>query len=134
MSTYARWIGDLRDETFHTSALRSYELDGSRLTLHTLNSIYVFEITAGEFDTFAFTQANQALIDEHDRINSTKYDTYWCQIASVGMIDGAMSVTTLPFEMDLQEARDYLLDHLLTDNGGNIVTNIMGAYTQRRKL
>lgn len=134
VSTYARWIGDLRDETFHTSGLRSYEIEGSRLTLHTLNSIYAFEIIAGNFDTFMFTKANEELIQEHDRINTTRYDTYWCQIASsFGMIDGAMNVVKLPYEMNLQEARDYLCEHLLTDNEGNIVTNIMGAYTQRKK-
>jgi len=134
VSTYARWIGDLRDETFHTSSLRGYELKGSQLTLYTLNSTYVFEIIAGEFDTFAFTRANQDLIDEYDAINAASHELYLCQIASgFGMIDGAITVVELPYAMNLQEARDYLCDHLLTDNEGNLVTNIMGAYTQRKK-
>jgi len=134
VSTYARWYGEEgRDDTFHTSALRSYELDGSRLTLHTLNSTYVFEIIQGEFDAFAFTRANEAMIKEYDAINAAKYDRYWCQIAAVGMIDGAMTVTKLPYAMNLQEARDYLNTNLLTDGEGNIVTNIMGACTERKR-
>ncbi|MFZ2890444.1 hypothetical protein [Sulfuricurvum sp.] len=129
VTTMARWTGDLRDETFHTSALRGYELDGSCLTLYTLNSTYVFEIVAGEFDEFAFTRANQELIDSQDERNNTKHDAYWCQIASgFAMIDGAINVAVLPYPMTLQEARDYLLDNMLTDNEGNIVTNIMQAY------
>lgn len=134
VSTMARWTGDLRDETFHTSALRGYELDGSRLTLYTLNSTYVFEIVAGEFDEFAFTRANQELIDSQDQRNNTKHDAYWCQIASgFAMIDGAINVAVLPYPMTLQEARDYLLDNMLTDNEGNIVTNIMQAYEKKEE-
>lgn len=134
ITTYARWIGDWRDETFHTSALKGYELDGSRLTLYTLNSTYVFEIVAGEFDEFAFTRANQELIDSQDQRNNTKHDAYWCQIASgFAMIDGAINVAVLPYPMTLQEARDHLLDNMLTDNEGNIVTNIMQAYEKKEK-
>jgi predicted ABC-type ATPase len=132
VTTMARWTGDLRDETFHTSALKGYELDGSRLTLYTLNSTYVFEIVAGEFDEFAFTRANQELIDSQDKRNNTKHDAYWCQIASgFAMIDGAINVAALPYPMTLQEARDYLLDNMLTDGEGNIVTNIMQAYIKK---
>lgn len=134
VTTMARWTGDIRDETFHTSALRGYELDGSRLTLYTLNSTYVFEIVAGEFDEFAFTRANQELIDSQDERNNTKYDAYWCKIASgFAMIDGAINVAALPYPMTLQEARDYLLDNMLTDGEGNIVTNILQAYVPKDK-
>lgn len=134
VTTMARWIGDERDETFRTSALRGYELDGNRLTLYTLNSTYVFEIIAGEFDEFAFTRANQELIDAQDALNNTRHDSYWCQIASgFAMIDGAITVAALPHPMTLQEARDYLLDNMLTDREGNIVYNIMQAYVPKEK-
>jgi hypothetical protein len=130
VTTKARWIGDDQDETFHTSALRGYELNGSRLTLYTLNSTYIFEIVAGEFDEFAFTRADQELIDLHDVINNTKHDAYWCQIATgFALTDGAISVAALPYPMTLQEARDYICKHMLTDREGNIVTNIMLAKT-----
>lgn len=132
VSTRAQWFGEEgSDDTFHTSALRSYELHGSRLTLHTLNSTYVFKIIEGEFDPFVFIRANEELIQEHDTINAAKYDLYWCQNGSISFLEQAMSVTRLPYAMNLQEARDYLLDHLLLDSEGNIVINIMGAYTKR---
>lgn len=134
VTTIAHWTGDLRDETFRTSALRGYELEGSRLTLFTLNSSYVFEIVAGEFDKFTFTRANQEFIDERDAINNTKFDIYWCQIAAANpMINNAITVTALPYPMTLQEVRDYLVHNILVDGEGNIVTNVLQGYVRKEK-
>jgi hypothetical protein len=66
VNTQAYWYGRDRDETFHTSALKDYALDGKMLTLYTLNSTYVFEILQGEFDVFLFTRAPEALIQHQD--------------------------------------------------------------------
>lgn len=120
--TYAQWFGGRRNQTFHTSAIVSHTLEGSLLALHTLNSVYVFEITEGKFDTSLLETPPQWLIDEHKQRNETKHLNYLCQI-----IDNAISLVRLPYAMNLQEARDYAAINILRDADGDIVTHILIA-------
>lgn len=123
----ARWIGDERDETFHTSMIVSHGFEAPMLRLHTLNSTYLFEITDGEFDPSVIEPAPQEIIDEFHRRNMTKYQIYWCQITGNAFINHAFSVTVLPSPMTLQEARDYAAENMLLDVNGDIVYSIVGA-------
>lgn len=121
----ANWYGRDRDETFHTSVLRDYALDGKMLTLYTLNSTYVFEIVQGEFDVFLFTKADEAWIQQQDLLNSTPCIAYYCQIIGNALIDNAISITILPTPMTRQESIDYAAVNILRDTGGNIVKTIL---------
>lgn len=125
VNTQAYWYGRDREETFRTSALKDYVLDGKMLTLYTLNSTYVFEILQGEFDVFLFTRADEALIQHQDLLNSTPCIAYYCQIMGNALIDNAISMTILPTPMTRQEAIDYAATNILRDTGGDIVKNIL---------
>lgn len=133
VNTQARWYGRDRDETFRTSALKDYALDGKMLTLYTLNSTYVFEIVQGEFDVFLFTRADEALIQHQDLLNSTPCIAYYCQIMGNALIDNAISITILPTPMTRQEAIEYAAANILRDTGGNIVKNILYPESRIRK-
>jgi len=125
VNTQAYWYGRDREETFRTSALKDYVLDGKMLTLYTLNSTYVFEILQGEFDVFLFTRADEALIQHQDLLNSTPCIAYYCQIMGNALIDNAISMTILPTPMTRQEAIDYAAVNILRDTCGDIVKNIL---------
>jgi hypothetical protein len=125
VNSQAYWYGRDRDETFRTSMLKDYALDGKMLTLYTLNSTYVFEIIQGEFDVFLFTKADEALIQHQDLLNSTPCIAYYCQIMGNALIDNAISITILPTPMTRQEAIDYAAVNILRDTGGDIVKNIL---------
>ncbi|MDP3587261.1 MAG: hypothetical protein Q8R58_04345 [Sulfuricurvum sp.] len=133
VNTQAYWYGRDRDETFRTSMLKDYALDGKRLTLYTLNSTYVFEILQGEFDVFLFTRAPKALIQHQDLLNSTPCIAYYCQIMGNALIDNAISITILPTPMTRQEAIDYAAANILRDTGGDIVKNILSSEPRIKK-
>ena len=124
---YAQWLGGARNQTFSTSAIVSHTLEGSLLALHTLNSVYVFEIIAGEFDASLLETPPQWLIDEHKQRNGAKHLEYLCQIMGSPSIDNAISLVRLPYAMNLQEARDYVAFNILKTADGDIVTHILIA-------
>lgn len=123
----ARWSGSLRGQIFHTTGIVEHELSGSMLRIQTLNSIYLFEIVDGEFEPSTIVQAPKELIDEHNRRNATRYQTYWCQIAGDALIHHGYSIVRLPRPMSLQEARDHAASGTLLDVHGNVVCTILAA-------
>lgn len=128
MKSRVRWTGEERDDTFHTSSIVSHIIDGDKLILNTLNSVYIFEILEEEGLDLAELEATpQWMIDQHRQRNETKYMTYWCQIIGNVLTNNAISVALLPYPMNLQEARDYAATKTLTDIGGNIVYNVMAG-------
>jgi len=120
----ALWTNHRREQRFSTSSIASYEYKDSLLTLHTLNSTYVFEITQGEFERSMILLATKEMVEEEEKINQTPSREYWCK-----SIAGVISVATLPWAMSLEEARDYAAYHTVLDMSGNIVTMILKAHT-----
>jgi len=127
MKSCIRWTGEECDDTFHTSSIVSYTIESDKLTLNTLNSVYIFEIIEEGLDLTELKATPQWMIDQHKQQNETKYLTYWCQIIGNALSNHAMSIALLPHPMNLQEARDYAAINTLTDIEGNIVYNIMAG-------
>lgn len=125
MKSCIRWTGEEWDDTFHTSSIVSYTIEDNKLTLNTLNSVYIFEIIEKGLDLSELEATPQWMIDRFTHQNETKYSTYWCQIIGNALTNHAVSVTLLPYPMNLQKARDYAAINTLTDVEGNIVYNIM---------
>lgn len=127
MKSCIRWTGEEWNDTFHTSSIASYTIEDNKLTLNTLNSVYIFDILEKGVDLTELEATPQWMIDQHKQQNETKYLTYWCQIIGNALSNHAMSIVLLPYPMNLQEARDYTAINTLIDIEGNIVYNIMAG-------
>jgi len=118
-----------RDEGFRTSLINTITEVGNILTIRTLNSVYKFEILKGSLKDLDLSpiEENRDNLEKFQELNSRKHTYYYCQIGGHPMIDTAVSITRLPYQMSRDEAIQYLNDNILQDSSGNIVTNILTA-------
>lgn len=126
------WIGPSPFKRFESSLIVNYEHRGSTIHIQTIDAEYRFEILMGSFERESIILASSKTIEKRRKQEEATTYSFHCIASPITSNKRKKSIVRFTESLNLSEAREYVQNHIVFSENGDVVLEILTPILSRK--
>jgi len=119
------WIGSGPFKRFESSLIVNYQHRGSTIHIQTIDAEYRFEMLMGNLASESITLASPKTIEKRRKQEEVTTYSFHCIASLITSNTRKKSVVRFTQSLNLSEAREYVQNHIIFSDNGDVVLEIL---------